>query len=158
MLFMSCVCHVLRLFIAALWSPAGKGLTSWLLFVMFIAILLLSMFGILGQVWYLIVLIPDPCCLSYFNILSKVSKGAKIQKRYNQEPRLTQDTDGKVINSQLNTTNESQEVIPFPAGDHKAHINRRAQNIANTKQNKNIKDPQKKYRLGTVSKIFYWRA
>ena len=53
------------------------------------------------------------------------------------------------------TTNESQEVSPFPAGDHKAHINRRAQNIANTRQNKNIKDPQKKYRLGTVSKIFY---
>ena len=26
--------------------------------------------------------------------------------------------------------------------------------IANTRQNKNIKDPQKKYRLGTVSKIF----
>ena len=49
-------------------------------------------------------------------------------------------------------------VSPFPAGDHKAHINRRAQNIANTRQNKNIKDPQKKYRLGTVSKIFYWRA
>ena len=40
------------------------------------------------------------------------------------------------------TTNESQEVSPFPAGDHKAHINRRAQNIANTSQNKNIKDPQ----------------
>ena len=31
-----------RLFIAALWSPGGKGLTSWLLFVMFIVILLLS--------------------------------------------------------------------------------------------------------------------
>ena len=30
------------LFIAALWSPAGKGITSWLLFVMFIVILLLS--------------------------------------------------------------------------------------------------------------------
>ena len=56
------------------------------------------------------------------------------------------------------TTNESQEVSPFPAGDHEAHINRRAQNIANTRQDKNIKDPQKKYRLGTVSKIFYWRA
>ena len=56
------------------------------------------------------------------------------------------------------TTNESQEVSPFPAVDHEAHINRRAQNIANTRQNKNIKDPQKKYRLGTVSKIFYWRA
>ena len=58
----------------------------------------------------------------------------------------------------VDTTNESQEVSPFPAGDHKAHINRRAQNIANTRKNKNIKDPQKKYRLGTVSKIFYWRA
>ena len=31
MLFMSCVFHA---FIAALWSPAGKGLASWLLFVM----------------------------------------------------------------------------------------------------------------------------
>ena len=30
------------LFIAALWSSEGKGLTSWLLFVMFIVILLLS--------------------------------------------------------------------------------------------------------------------
>ena len=31
-----------RLFIAALWSPEGKEMTSWLLFVMFIVILLLS--------------------------------------------------------------------------------------------------------------------
>ena len=31
-----------RLSIAALWSPEGKGLTSWLLFVMLIVILLLS--------------------------------------------------------------------------------------------------------------------
>ena len=31
-----------RLFIAALWSPNGKMLTSWLLFVMFIVIVLLS--------------------------------------------------------------------------------------------------------------------
>ena len=50
------------------------------------------------------------------------------------------------------TTNEGQEVSPFPAGDHKAHINRRAQNIANTRQNKNIQDPQKKYRLGMASR------
>ena len=42
MVFMSCVCHALLLFIAALWSPAGKGLTSGLLFVMFIVFLLLS--------------------------------------------------------------------------------------------------------------------
>ena len=31
-----------RLFVAALWSPEGKGVNSWLLFVMFIVILLLS--------------------------------------------------------------------------------------------------------------------
>ena len=69
---------------------------------------------------------------SCFNILSsdvmsKVSKGAKIRNRYNQVPHPTQDTNGKVTNSQLDTTNESQEVSPFPAGDHKAQINRRAQ-------------------------------
>ena len=59
--------------------------------------------------------------------VKKVSKGAKIRSRYNQVPHLTQDTNGKVTNSQLDTTNESQEVSPFPAGDHKAHINRRPQ-------------------------------
>ena len=32
---LSCVCYVCaRLFICALWSPAGKGLTSWLSFVL----------------------------------------------------------------------------------------------------------------------------
>ena len=30
----------------------------------------------------------------------KVSKGAKIRNRYNQVPHLTQDTNGKVTNSQ----------------------------------------------------------
>ena len=55
------LCFCARLFIVALWSPAGKGLTSWLSFVM-------SNFpiGILGQVWYLIVSILDLCPLSYF--------------------------------------------------------------------------------------------
>ena len=55
----------------------------------------------------------------------KVSKGAKIRNRYNQVPHLAQDTNGKVTKSQLDTTNESQEVSSFPAGDHKAHLNRR---------------------------------
>ena len=36
---------LLRLFIAALWSPEMKGLTFWLLFVMFIVVLLLSHLG-----------------------------------------------------------------------------------------------------------------
>ena len=59
--------------------------------------------------------------------LIKVSKGAKIKNRYNQVPHLTQDTNEKVTNSQLYTTNESQEVSPFPAGDQTAQINRCAQ-------------------------------
>ena len=54
------------LFIVALWSPAGKGLTSWLLSVMFSYIFVTFPCGILGQVWYLIVSIPDLCRLSYF--------------------------------------------------------------------------------------------
>ena len=53
-----------RLFIAALWSPAGKRLTSWLLFVMFNCVFVTPC-GILGQVGYLIVSIPDLCLLSY---------------------------------------------------------------------------------------------
>ena len=79
--------------------------------------------------------------------------GAKTRNRYNQEPHLTQDTNGKVTNSQLYTTHESQEASPFPAGDHKAQINRRAQRHNKHNTEKNIKNPQKKYSLGTVGKI-----
>ena len=49
-----------------------------------------------------------------------------IRNWYNQVPHLTRDTNGKVTNTQLDITNESQEVSPFPAGDHKASINRHA--------------------------------
>ena len=89
---------------------------------------------------------------------NKVSKGAKIRNRYNQVPHLTKDTNGKVTNPQLDTTNKSQDVTPFPADDHKAHLNRRAQRQSKHKTVKHINYPQKKYRLGTVSKIFHWRA
>ena len=50
------LCYVM--FICALWSPAGKGLTSWLSFVVSTVSLSLPI-GILGQVWYLIGSIPD---------------------------------------------------------------------------------------------------
>ena len=70
---------------------------------------------------------------------SKVSKGAKIRNRYNKVPHLTQDTNRKVTNSQFEATNESQEVSPFPAGDHKAHINRRAQRHSKHKTEKTKK-------------------
>ena len=42
MLFMSCVCHVFTSVQCCLVVTEGKGLTSWLLFVTFIVILLLS--------------------------------------------------------------------------------------------------------------------
>ena len=62
----------------------------------------------------------------------RIRKKAKIRNRYNQAQYLTQDTKGKVTTSQLDITNESQEVSLFPAGDPKAPIKRRAR-----KYNKN---------------------
>ena len=55
-----------RLFIAALFSPAGKGLASWLLFVMSNCDFVTFPCGMLSQVWYFIVLIPDLCRISFF--------------------------------------------------------------------------------------------
>ena len=59
-----CLCLVFvmvsRLIIVALWSPAGKGLTSWLLFVMFNCVLSLS-----HVVSWVRCGTPDLCRLSY---------------------------------------------------------------------------------------------
>ena len=57
-----------RLFVCALWSPAGKGLTSWLSFVVHNCKFVTFPIGILGQVWFLIVSIPDLCTLTYFDM------------------------------------------------------------------------------------------
>ena len=72
-------------------------------------------------------------------IIYKVSKGAKITNRWKQVPHLTQNTNEKVTNSQLDTTNESQVVSLFPAGGHKAYINRRAQSHSKHKTEKHKK-------------------
>ena len=65
------LCHVFvmlsSLSIAALWSTAGKGLASWLVFVMLNCVFVIFPCGILGQMWYLIVSIPDLSHRSYFN-------------------------------------------------------------------------------------------
>ena len=58
-----------RLLIAGLLSPAGKGLTSWFFFVVSNCDFVTYPCGILGQVWYLIVLIPELCRLSYFDFI-----------------------------------------------------------------------------------------
>ena len=80
----------------------------------------------------------------------KVRKRAKIRKGYNQVPHLTQVTTWKSNKNTINITNKSQEVSPFPAGDHKAARNR-YESMRNTRHI-NTNDPQKKYCLGTVSK------
>ena len=67
-----------RLFIAALWSPPGKGLTSRLSFVMFNCVFVTFPCGILGQVWYLIVSMPELCHRSYFmNMFKKNDKNCQ---------------------------------------------------------------------------------
>ena len=58
-----------------------------------------------------------------------------VKRWYNQIPHPTQDINGKVTNSQLNTTNESQEVSPSP-GDHKAQLTDPQKGITNTRQKK----------------------
>ena len=69
-----CFCSVLcllclcaRLFICALWSPAGKGLASWLSFVVSYCEFVTFPIGILGQVLYLIVSTPDLFTLTYLS-------------------------------------------------------------------------------------------
>ena len=57
-----------RQFIAALWPPAGITRQQfWYLFVISNYDFVTFPCSILGQVWYLIVLIPDLCRLSYYD-------------------------------------------------------------------------------------------
>ena len=60
-MFNVCLVMLSCLFLATLWLPTGKGLTCWLscVFVTF-------PYCVLGQVWYLIVSIPDPCLPLYY--------------------------------------------------------------------------------------------
>ena len=68
-----------HLFFDAVWSHAGKGLTSWLLSVMFSCVFVTFPCGILGQVWYLMVSIPDFCHLSYFtHVFPRKSHGLRL--------------------------------------------------------------------------------
>ena len=63
---------IFGLFIAALWSPAGKGLTSWLSFIMLNFVFVTFPCGILDQLWYLIVSIPDLYQHTYFEIAKQI--------------------------------------------------------------------------------------
>ena len=65
--FCVCLCHTV------LSVSCSLVITCWervdllaLLYVMFSCVFVTFLYGILGQVWYLIVLIPDLCLLPYF--------------------------------------------------------------------------------------------
>ena len=55
-------------------------------------------------------------------------------------------------NTRKHHTQESQAVCPFPAGDHKAARNREDSILKTNVKHNNKKDPEKKHRLGMVSK------
>ena len=83
--------------------------------------------------------------------MRKVRKRAEIRNRYNQAPHLTQDTNGKETTSQLDITNDSQEVNPSQQVTTRPQQTDVHESI--TKQDRNnINGPQKKHHLGTVSK------
>ena len=77
MLFMSCVCHALASVYCCLvvtWRERALVCDVYSDFVTF-------PFCILGQVWYLIVSIPDPCCPSYFlSVLAEESLDPWLSK------------------------------------------------------------------------------
>ena len=52
-----------------------------------------------------------------------------------------------------NTTNESQEVSPFPAGDHKAQTNRRAQRRNKHKTEKHTQKIHKRHFTGGPKRV-----
>ena len=57
------------LFIAALWSPAGKGVPFDSLVCDFFGVFVTFRCGVLGQAWFLIVSIPDICLLTNFSMI-----------------------------------------------------------------------------------------
>ena len=54
----------------------------------------------------------------------KSKKESKDKESIQSSTTPDQDTNEKVTTSQLDITNESQEVSPFPAGGHKASTNK----------------------------------
>ena len=82
MFFVSCVFHAFASVHVALWSPAGKGLTSRLLLVMFIGFLLLYHVVTWVRCGTRFVSFPDLCHLSYFENQFPVSLRVAIIHRF----------------------------------------------------------------------------
>ena len=72
------------LFLAALWSPGGKGLTSWLSCVLCFIVFCSFLICLPGQVWYLIVSFPDLCLPLYFDTINKERFGLTLAILYTE--------------------------------------------------------------------------
>ena len=81
-----------------------------------------------------------PSIFSFPQQFDNVGKKAKIRNQYNQISHLTQDT---IWESDKNTRKhliqESQEVSPFPASDHKVAKKSRHDNMMNTHETQKTK-------------------
>ena len=101
----------------------------------------------------------DLLCLVTFRPSSAMSikfcqgkKGGKIRKRYNTGQHRTQDTTWESNKNTMNITNKSQEVSPFPAGEHKVAM-KRQKSMQNTRL-----IHKRSTALERSVDIFYWRA
>ena len=67
------------LFLEALWSPAGEGLTSWRSCMRCFLVICYFPFIVLCKVWYLILSIAELCLIPYLNQdLCKIRKFCHI--------------------------------------------------------------------------------
>ena len=71
--------------------------------------------------------------------------------RYNQVPHLTQDTNGKVTYSQIRHHKREPRGQPFPSRWPQGNNKQTRTKAWQTHDRNNMYDPQKKYRVGTVS-------
>ena len=82
MLFMSCVCHasasVHCCLVVTCWERADLLALVYDVYCVFVTFPC----GILGQVWYLIVSIPDLCHLSYFHAPKPIYFTLLVQKHF----------------------------------------------------------------------------
>ena len=76
-----------------------------------------------------------------------------IQSRTTPDPGTIWESDKNTRKHHIQHVQESQHGSSFPAGDHKAAMNRKGHMTkTNTQNTNNKRDQQKKLRLGTVSK------
>ena len=124
--------------------------------IMLLVFVICNIYCLLNTVYFMPNLCFKLCIMRCLNLF-KVRKTAKIRKRYNQVPHLTQDTTWESNKNTINITNKSQEASPFSAGDHKAAMNRR-ESMRNTRNKKTQMIHKRNTPMERSVKLFYSRA